>query len=182
MVYQGPPTAVEICLVRSMDGFSAFTTRLAVAALPLPPSVDVTFEVELALVPAVVPVTLTEKVHEVLAARVAVVGVPRLIAEEPAVAVMVPPPQVPLNPLGVATTSPNGRVSVKLIPLSAVARLGLVTVKVNEVELPVKMVVAPKFLVMLGGAATVNGAVAYPLVLVFVPLCVEVMFPLTFIY
>lgn len=46
----------------------------------------------------------------------------------------------------------------------------------------VKMVVAPNFFEMVGGATTVNGAVAYPLELVFTPLCVEVIFPLMFWY
>jgi hypothetical protein len=103
--------------------------------LPFPPSVDVTLVVVFSLVLGVadVPVTLTEKVHEPPAAKVAVVGDPKLMVEVPAVAVIVPPPQLPLKPLGVDMTSPEGRLSVKLIPFSAVVGLGLVTVKLNEV-------------------------------------------------
>src|SRR5258708_38700436 len=53
-----------------MDG-GPTTARLAEAVPPVPPSVEVTFPVVLFLVPAVVPVTFTENVHDVLAARCA---------------------------------------------------------------------------------------------------------------
>jgi len=64
----------------------------AEAVPPVPPSVDVTLPVVLFCVPAAAPVTFTEKVHEVLWARVAPV---KLITLVPAVAVIVPAPQVP---------------------------------------------------------------------------------------
>ena len=70
--------------------------------------------------PAAVPVTFTEKVHELLWARVAPV---RLMTLVPWVAVMVPPPHVPVCPLGVEITRPDGIVSLKPIPVSAVVVL-----------------------------------------------------------
>src|SRR5258708_755065 len=91
----------------------ATTVMLAFEVLPVPPSVDVTW-VLLFFTPAVVPVTFTTTVHEALAASVP----PERLAEpEPATAVAVPP-HVLVNPLGVATTSPAGRVSVNATPVS----------------------------------------------------------------
>src|SRR5215467_1784966 len=85
--------------------FAPVTVRVADAALPFPPSMEVTAEV-LFFRPAVVPVTLTWNVHTLFAASVAP---DRLTPPLPAVAVMVPPPHDPLRPLGVATTRPAGR-------------------------------------------------------------------------
>jgi len=56
----------------------------------------------------------------------------RLTTPDPAVAVMVPPPHAPDNPLGVATTSPAGSVSVKPIP-GRLNTFGLVIVNVRGV-------------------------------------------------
>ena len=75
----GRPKALE------MEG-GASTSMVAVAAVPEPPSVEVTTLVVLFCAPAlaaVVPVTFTENVQEADAARVAVVGLPRLIAFVP---------------------------------------------------------------------------------------------------
>jgi hypothetical protein len=102
-----------------MEG-GASTVRLADAVPPVPPSVEVTFPVVLFLVPAVVPVTLTENVHDALAARV---PPNRLTVPEPAVAVIVPAPHVPVNPFGVETTKPAGSVSLKPTPVSALVAL-----------------------------------------------------------
>jgi hypothetical protein len=103
----------------AIDG-GATTLILAEAVPPVPPCVEVTLPVVLFLVPAVVPVTLTEKVHELLAA---IVAPERLMVPDPAVAVIVPPPQVPVRPFGVETTRPVGNVSVKPMPLSVVPML-----------------------------------------------------------
>ena len=78
------------------------------------------------------------------------------MVDEPATAVMVPPPHVPDKPLGVATTSPAGRLSVKLKPVNVVEVLGLLMLNVSAVELPVKMGFAVKALLMTGGATTVS--------------------------
>jgi hypothetical protein len=102
-------------------------------------------------VPAVVPVTFTEKLQEELAANVAP---DRLTEPDPAVAVMVPPPQEPARPLGVATTSPAGRVSVKPTPVSD-AELELAMVKPRLVVPPTGMLAAPNALLMVGGKGDV---------------------------
>src|SRR5215471_2677615 len=93
----------------------ASTLRLAEAVPPVPPSVDVTLPVVLFWVPAAMPVTFTENVHELLAARAAP---DRLITFVFCVAVIVPPPQLPPRPLGVETTRPAGKVSLKATPVS----------------------------------------------------------------
>src|SRR5260370_7642261 len=113
MITGGPPTV--------MLGFEVF---------PVPRSVEVTCTL-LFFTPAVVPVTFTDKVQEVLIARV---PAERLTEPEPATAVAAPP-QVLANPLGVATTKPAGRISIKSTPVNGMglaARLG--TVKVTETQ------------------------------------------------
>lgn len=85
--------------------------------------------------------TFTLKVHDADAARLAP---ERETLVLPAAAVIVPPPQEPVSPLGVAIVSPDGKVSVKPIPDSAVDALGLVMVKLRLVIPPEGMVAAPK--------------------------------------
>ena len=98
----------------------ATTLTLAEAVPPVPPFVEVTFPVVLFCVPAAVPVTFTENVQEVLAARDAP---DKLMAFVPCVAVIVPPPQLPVSPFGVEMTRPAGSVSLNAIPASAVVVL-----------------------------------------------------------
>src|SRR5690349_7277865 len=78
-----------------------------------------------------VPVAFTLKLHDAPAASAAP---DRLTLLDPATAVIAPPPQLPLSPFGVETTSPAGRESVKPTPVSDEA-LGLVSVKLSDVEL-----------------------------------------------
>src|SRR5271155_1559113 len=121
---------------------------VASEVLPVPPLAEVTWTL-LFFTPPDTAVTLTEKVQEPLVARVAPA---RLTDEEPAAAVMVPAPQVPVKPLGVETTKPAGRLSVKATPVRATAlAAGLVIVKLSEVEPFNATVAAPKDLVMTGG-------------------------------
>jgi hypothetical protein len=67
-------------------------------------------------VPEAAAVTLIVNVHDALAARLAP---DRLTLPDPTAAVIVPPPQFPIKPLGGATLCPDGSVSVKPIPLRA---------------------------------------------------------------
>ena len=97
--------------------------------VPVPPSVEPMGPVVLLFKPVVVPFTLTEKLQAPPAAKLPPV---RLIEPDPAVAVTIPPHE-PLRPLGVATTSPAGSPSVKLIPLRLAVAFGLVMVKVKLV-------------------------------------------------
>ncbi len=108
--FSGMPFGLNTLAIEG--GPSTFT--LAEAVPPVPPSVDVTFPVVLFWRPATVPSTFTENVHDVLCARVAP---ERLITFVPCVAVIVPPLQLPVRPLGVEITRPAGKVSLKLIPL-----------------------------------------------------------------
>jgi hypothetical protein len=103
----------------------AATSNSAVAAAPVPPSFELTVLVVFIFAPAAVPVTLTENVHAPLAAKVAPL---KLTLDDPATAVIVPPPQLPISPFGVETTTPSGSVSVNPMPVSTVLAFGLVTV------------------------------------------------------
>ena len=105
--------------------------------------------------PSVVPCTPTAIVHEAPAARVA----PDKLADEaPATAVAVPP-QLVVNPFGVATTSPAGKLSVKATPVRDAAAFGLVTVKVSDVVPFCVIVAAPKTFVIAGASVeTVSDA------------------------
>jgi hypothetical protein len=103
-----------------------------VAGSPGGASFEVTVLVVLVCTPIAVPVTFTENVHEEPAARVAP---DRLMLFEPAVAVIVPPPQDPFRPFGVDTIRPDGNVSVNASPVSVVVVLGFVSVKLRAVVL-----------------------------------------------
>lgn len=157
----------------AIDG-GATTARIAVLlAAPVPPSVDVTADVVLAKLPAAVPVTFTENVQEALAASVP----PLRLTPVFWVAVMVPPPQLPVRPLGVEIIKPAGRVSLKATPLSVVLVLGLLIVKLRLVEPFCGMLAAPNAFVIVGGPTTVTLAVEVVLVPPSVELaCTELFF------
>lgn len=108
---------------------------------------DVT-ETVLSFEPWDVPVTLTLKLHEPLAARV---PPERLMEEEPATARMPPLPQVPDKPFGVDTTMPEGSESLNATPVNGDEEFGLVIVNVSEIEELRNIVEAPKTFVMEGG-------------------------------
>src|SRR5208282_2794542 len=111
-------------------------------------SFDITALVVLLSVPSVVPVTLTEKLHDALAARV---EPDRLTLPDPAVAVIVPPPQLPLRPLGVDTTSPAGNESVNPTPVRLAAVFGFERLKVSDLLPFSGIVAAPNALPIFGG-------------------------------
>src|SRR5262249_20413016 len=98
----------------------------------------------------------TLNVHEALAASVAPA---RLTVPLPAVAVIVPPPHVPVSPLGVATTNPAGKVSVNATPFNAVALFGLVMVNDNVVLPFTAIDVGLNDLAIDGGPITISVAV-----------------------
>jgi len=105
-------------------------------------------------------VTFTAKLHDAPASKVAPAKL-RLVAL--AVAVIVPPPQVPVRPLGVDTASPLGKVSVNPIPLSARLLLGLERLKVRVV-LPFNATpAAPNAFAMVGGSFVGGGGVVLEL-------------------
>ncbi|HEY2234790.1 MAG TPA: hypothetical protein VGK01_15060, partial [Candidatus Angelobacter sp.] len=119
------------------------------------------------------PVTFTENVQEALAASDAP---DKLITFVPAVAVIVPPPQVPVRPLGVEMTRPAGKVSLNPTPVSVVVVLGLLMVKLSEVVPFSGMVAAPNALLMVGGATTVMDALEVFPVPPLVELAVTLLF------
>ena len=101
-------------------GLGVLTMTLADAVPPMPLSVAVTWLVVLFFTPAVAPVTLIEKVQDELWASVAPLKDAELL---PAIAVIVPPPQLPARPFGVDTTNPAGKLSLKPIPVRLAAAL-----------------------------------------------------------
>lgn len=131
----------------------ATTVRDVLEVLPVPAIVSLTVTL-LFLSPAVAPLTFTEMVQLAPAARLAPVNdtVP-----EPATAVGVVL-QVLVKPFGVATTKPEGRLSVNEMPLRTDAALlfGLVIVNVRLVVPFSGMVEAPKTLLIVGGSMTVK--------------------------
>src|SRR5579883_2982999 len=152
-----------------------FTVSDAVEVRPGPVSVADTVPVVLVLVPKDCACTLTLNVHDALAARVAP---ERDTDEEPATAVIVPPPHDPVRPLGDATTRPDGRESLKATPVSEMVVLGLVRVKLRALELPAAMVAGVNDWAMVGGASafTVRVAVAAVPAADWLVVTVEVVF------
>ncbi len=134
------------------------TVMLAEAVLPVSPpaSVAVTLPLVLFCTPSVTPVTFTATVHVELRATV---PPERLIEPDPATAVT-EPEQVLVRPLGVATASPAGRLSVKARPLKEFKVLILVMVNVRLVVPPTGICVAPNALAIDGGNSTTICAVA----------------------
>src|SRR5579885_3278709 len=130
---------------------------LAEAVPPGPDSFAVILPVTLFFTPGVMPVTFTEKVQLALDA-----SVPPLsdTLPDPDTAVIVPPPQLPAKPFGVATINPSGRLSVKATPVRAKLILGLFTLNVSEVVPFNGMVGAPNDFAIVGDNATVTVAVA----------------------
>ena len=133
----------------------AKTVIEAVAVLPVPALVEVTWTLSL-FTPAVVPFTSTLNVQFALAA----IDCPiRLIVEAPATAVTVPV-QVPPMFVGLATTSPAGKLSIKPTPVIVRFWLALLSiVKVRLVEPLSGIVAAPNVLTICGGLMTVMLAV-----------------------
>jgi hypothetical protein len=101
-------------------------------AAPVPTSVEAIALVVLSFVPAVIPVTVTEKVQEDPAAGEAVNVPPvRPTLPLPAVAVMIPLPHEPVTFGVAATTNPAGKLSANPTPLRPVVVFGLLIVKLN---------------------------------------------------
>src|SRR5215467_10178892 len=137
----------------------AITVSVSVAVPPVPPSVELTLPVVLTCAPALIPVTLTENVHEEAVSGDAVSVPPDKLTVEGdpggllMVAVIVPLPHDPVTVVE-ASFTPPGKESVNATPLNAFAVFGLVTVKLS-VLLPLSgMVLGLNDLLMVGGAAT----------------------------
>jgi hypothetical protein len=70
---------------------------------------------------------------------------------------IVPPPQLPVKPFGVATSCPTGRVSVKPIPLLDRVMLGFDRLKVRVVLPFNTTLAAPKAFAIVGGSFAGGG-------------------------
>ena len=164
----GAPNALAI------DG-GAITVRVAVLLVaPAPLCVEEIGPVVLFCTPAVIPVTFRLIEQEPFAASV---PPDKLIEPEPAAALVVPP-QVLVSPLGVATTSPAGRVSLNATADRAVFVFGLLMLKVNDVLALSRMLAAPNALLIVAAVATLRLADAvFP-----VPPFVEVTLPVVLVY
>jgi hypothetical protein len=145
-------------LLTIVGGNVAATVTLADAVPPVPPSVDVIAPVVLFLTPVEVLVTFALKVHDALPASEAPL---KLMVPDPAVAVMVPPPQLPVSPFGVEMTRPAGSVSVKPTPVSDGDAFGFCKVKVSDVEAFSAMLAAPNALPIVGGETPDTPPVAW---------------------
>jgi hypothetical protein len=171
--------AIEVEVAR------VFTVSDAVLlAAPEPLSVALITLVVLFFTPVVVPVTLTEMVHDPLDATV-----PPLRLTEPAPAAAVTVPQELFRLFGVDTTNPVGKVSVNATPVRPMV-FGLLMVNVKLVLAFSGIEAAPNALLMVGGLATVRLAeavlplpplaeVTAPVVLFFTPEVVPVTFTVT---
>jgi hypothetical protein len=129
----------------------ATTVIDALEVFPVPALVDVTWTL-LFFTPAVVPCTFTETVQ--LAFLISVAPL-KDTDEDPSTALAVPP-HVLFRLLGVVTTSPAGRLSVKATPFRVRFWLVLVRVNVSEVVPFSGMVAAPNAFAMVGGLITVK--------------------------
>ena len=131
----------------------ATTVRVSIAVFPVPPFVDETAPDVLVNEPAAAPLTFTTTVHEPATAMPPPVSEMLVL---PAVAVAVPP-QLFVNPFGVATTSPAGNVSVNATPASGSGfAAGLVMVKVNVLFVFNAIEFGLKALAIDGGPSTSN--------------------------
>jgi hypothetical protein len=138
-----------VILVGSAGCWLGPTTVICAAAVPpFPASVEVTALVTLFCAPAVVPTTFTANVQEAPAARLAP---ERPTLFEPAAAIIVPPPQLPVRPLGEDTVRPDGKASVKPMPLKEDAVLGFDRLRVSVVVPFKDTLAAPKTFAIVGG-------------------------------
>jgi hypothetical protein len=140
-----PPAEIDAGakLLANPGGLTVVTSSEALALFPLPPFVELTLEELLTLVPAVVPITLTETVQDAEAATVA----PDRLTLLPPVDAL--PPQLLLCKL--TTVSPAGNVSVNATPVSAADVFGLVIEKFSTDVPPTAIEDGVKLLAIAGG-------------------------------
>jgi len=136
---------------------AATAVKVAEAVVPVPPFVALTVPVVLALLPAVVGVTVTETEQLPLTGTLPPL---RLMLVAFAFAVNVPP-QLLVVVGELVTCRPEGNESLTATPVSAaLLPAGLVMVIVSVEDPPTLMLVGAKLLVIVGGESTFNVAVA----------------------
>jgi hypothetical protein len=131
---------------------------VAVAELPLPPSLDTTLEVTLVLRPVKLPTVVTFIRSVQLCPAGIVPPASSTIPKRGATATA--PPQLFDKPVGDATVRPGGNKSANATPDSDVSTLGFVNVKVKVVVAPRGSVVAPNTFEIDAGNATTRVALA----------------------
>jgi len=162
-----PATNVVMHGVDSVTALADMTFKVSEAVPPVPPSVELTGLVVLTCAPALIPVTLTENVHEEAGSGEAVRVPPDKLNVEGdpggllIVAVMVPLPHEPVTVVE-ASCTPPGNESVNATPLNALTVFGLVTVKLNVLLLFSSTLLGLNDLLIVGGAMTVNVSEAVP--------------------
>ena len=183
-------TLKALAIVGGLTVGAAVTVSVAVLLVaPAPLSLAEMGPVVLLLLPVLVACTSTEIKHEPLEVGTSLgrsdlgasgfdLGLngtagprsppARVMVDEPDVAVTVPS-QVLLRLLGLATTTPAGKLSVNAIPVRVTSEfgndellLGLLMVKLNSVVAPFGMLSGMKSLLMVGGKATPKVADAVP--------------------
>jgi len=157
-----------------IDGGPITVSVAVFEVAPAPLSFELIAPVVLFHTPVVDPVTVTLKLQ--LPPPVSVPPLKLIVLGAVVVSV---PPHAAVGP-EVATVTPAGSVSVKLIPVRFCVAFGLLMVNVSEVVAPSSTLEAPNALVIVGGVATVSVAeavlpvppladVTAPLVLFFTP-------------
>ena len=137
---------------------AAVTPNVALAVEPVPPFVELTAPVVLFAVPGVLLVTFTVAVHDVPGLIVAPL---KERVDAPAAGANVAPLQFVVAPAGDATVIPDGKVSLKLTPLSAAGFAPeFPSVNVSVVVPPALIDPAPNAFAIAGGPSTDSVAVA----------------------
>jgi hypothetical protein len=149
---QGPVAVDPTCFSREMMGDGSLTNNVAEAVFPVPPFVEVTFDVVLFLVPVLEPATI--RLNSQLPPAEIVASLRAIVLVAAVVIRLLVPPQT--DEVESETSRPMGRTSANATPARAVARLGLLMAKLKLVVFPVRMNVEPNDLLMTGGATTVS--------------------------
>jgi len=166
-----PPSGIVAALKDLLICTGPITVNVAVFEVaPAPLSFELIAPLVFIHTPVVEPVTVTLKLQLLLPP---VPSVPPVNEIVPGAVVETVPPHAAVGP-EVATVSPAGSVSVKLIPVRLIDEFGLVIVKVRLVVAPSSTLEAPNDLVSVGGEATVTDAV---LLVVPVPPLLDVTAP-----
>jgi len=136
----------------------AITVKVDEAVFPVPPLVEETEPLVLALLPADVPVTITDTVH---VPPPVIVPLENEMLDAPAAGENVGLPQPEVLALGMsATFRPLGKVSEKTTPVSESLGFGLVIVNVSVLVPLSRIGLGEKVFEMLGGRSAASVAFA----------------------
>jgi hypothetical protein len=169
-----PPIGIVVASkLFEIDGGPTTVNVAVFEVVPAPLSFELIAPVVFIHTPVVEPVTVTLKLQLVPPVNIPPV---KVILFDAALVVSVPPQVVVLES---PTVTPDGSVSVKLIPLRFCDPFGLVIVKLRLVVAPSSTLEEPNALLIVGGAATLNIAVFE---VVPVPPLVDETWPVVLLY